>query len=97
MEAEIYEREIKSKRLKDRERCASPPAICKAAKNTVYMAMYCQDNTNTPVDISWTCFKVGWNHRHLVLVDHLELRGWEIGELVMEYPQPGGGGESRSM
>lgn len=65
------------------------------AENTAYMAMYCQDNSNTPVDTSWSCFKLGWDHRSLVLVDHLELRDSETGELVMEYHQPGGGGESQ--
>ena len=49
------------------------------------MAMYCRDNTNTPIDVSWTCFKLGWDHRYLVLVDHLELRDPETGQLVMEY------------
>jgi hypothetical protein len=48
------------------------------------MAMYCQDNTSTSVDVSWTCFKLGWNHRHLVLVDHLELRELETGTISGE-------------
>jgi hypothetical protein len=57
------------------------------------MAMYCQDNTSTSVDVSWICFKLGWNHWHLVLVDHLEQRDSEIGELVMEYPSRAERGE----
>jgi hypothetical protein len=62
------------------------------------MAMYCQDNINTAIDVSQTCFKLGWDHRSLVLVDHLELRDSETGELVMEYPQAGGGmGERRDV
>ena len=48
------------------------------------MAIYCQDNTNTPVDISWTCFKLAWEHRYLVLVDHLELRDSQNGEVAIE-------------
>ncbi len=35
-----------------------------------------------------------WNHRSLVMVDHLELRDSKTGELVMEYPQPGGEGRA---
>jgi hypothetical protein len=58
------------------------------------MAMYCPDNTNPPIDVSWTCFKLGWDHRSLVMVDHLVLRDSESGELVMEYPQPGGEGRA---
>jgi len=34
------------------------------------------------------------DHRSLVMVDHLELRDSETGELVMEYPQPGGEGRA---
>jgi hypothetical protein len=29
------------------------------AEDTAYMAMYCPDNTNTPIDVSWTRFKLG--------------------------------------
>lgn len=65
------------------------------AENTAYMAMSCQDNTNTPIDVSLTCFKCGWDHRHLALVDHLELRDSETGGLVMEYRQHGGRGENQ--
>jgi hypothetical protein len=64
------------------------------AENTAKMAMYCRDNTNTPVDVSWTCLKFGWDHRYLNLVDHLELRDSETGELIMEYPAGEGGGET---
>jgi hypothetical protein len=49
------------------------------------MAMYCQDNIITAIDVSQICFKLGWDHRSLVLVDHLELRDSETGELVMEH------------
>jgi hypothetical protein len=28
-------------------------------ENTACMAMYCPDSTNTPIDVSWTCFKLG--------------------------------------
>lgn len=66
------------------------------AENTAYTAMYCRDNISTPIDVSWTCFELGWDHRHLVLVDNLELRDSETGELVMKYPQPGGGSRSMS-
>jgi hypothetical protein len=38
------------------------------------MAMYCRDNTNIAVDVGWTFFTFGWDHRYLVLVCHLELR-----------------------
>jgi len=38
------------------------------AENTAYVAIYRQDNTNTPVDVSCTCFRLGWEHRSLVLV-----------------------------
>ena len=54
------------------------------------MAMYRQDNINTAIDVSQTCFKLGWDHLSLVPVDRLELRDSETGELVMEYPQAGG-------
>jgi hypothetical protein len=64
------------------------------AENTAYMGMYGRDNTNSPLDVSWTYFKLGWDHRSLVIVDHLELRDSETGELVMEYPQPGGEGRA---
>jgi hypothetical protein len=64
------------------------------AENMAYMAMYCRDNTNTPIGVSWTCFQLGWEHRYLVKVDHLELRDSKTGELVMEYPQPGGEGRA---
>jgi hypothetical protein len=47
------------------------------------MAMYCRDNTNTPVDLSWTSFNLGWDHRYRDLVDNLELRDPETGEFVI--------------
>jgi hypothetical protein len=59
------------------------------------MAMYCQDNINTAIDVSQTCFKLGWDHRSLILVDHLELRDSETGELCNGVSS-GGRGDGRA-
>jgi hypothetical protein len=41
-----------------------------------------QESSGTSIDVSWTCFKHGWDHRYLLKVDHLELRDSETGELL---------------
>src|SRR5271165_4207659 len=57
--------------------------------NTIQVAKGFLESCGTPIDVSWTCFKLGWDHRYFLKVDHLELRDSETGELVMEYRPEG--------
>jgi hypothetical protein len=62
--------------------------------NTIQVAKAFLESCGTPIDVSWTCFKLGWDHRYLLKVDHLELRDSKTGELVMEYRPGLGNGET---
>jgi hypothetical protein len=62
--------------------------------NTIQVAKAFLESCGTPIDVSWTCFKLGWDHRYFLKVDHLELRDSETGELVMEYRPRAGAGET---
>jgi len=55
------------------------------AFNTIQVAKEFLESCGTPVDVSWTCFKLGWDHRYFLKVDNLELRDSETGEVIMEY------------
>jgi hypothetical protein len=55
------------------------------AFNTIQVAKGFLESCGTPIDVSWTCFKLGWAHRYFLKVDNLELWDSETGELTMEY------------
>jgi hypothetical protein len=64
-------------------------AIERIVFNTISVAKALEESSGSSIVLSRTCFKLGWDHRYLVLVDDLELRDSETGELLMEYRQQG--------